>query len=90
MQLITPTAQMWKALFNDPQFQSGTITVRGPVTTAADKAETAIYFTLTCDRAAASKIDWDAVDGHGIRTQCDYKAQTEGLPGYTGSARTAT
>ena len=90
MQLISPTAPMWKALFNDPQFLSGTLTVRGPVTTAEGKAETAIYFTLTCDRAAASKIDWDNVDGHGIRTQCDYKAQTEGLPGYTGPARTGT
>lgn len=87
MQLISPTAQMWKAMFNDSQFQSGTITVKGPATTAGGKTETTVYFTLTCDRADASKIDWDIVDGHGIRTQCDYEPQTEGLPGYAEPTR---
>jgi hypothetical protein len=33
-QLFQPTAQMWKALFADPKFQSGTVTVRGPVATS--------------------------------------------------------
>jgi hypothetical protein len=58
MQLFLPTAPMWKALFADPQFQSGTVTVRGPVNTSESHGETAIYFTLTCDRADAAKIDW--------------------------------
>jgi hypothetical protein len=79
-QLFLPTAPMWKALFADPQFQSGTVTVRGPVATSESNNETAIYFTLTCDRDDAAKVDWGTVDGHGIRTQCDYKPQAPGLP----------
>ncbi len=81
-QLVVPTAQMWKAMFTDAQFQNGTITIQGPVSTAAGKTELATYFSLACDRAVASKINWDTVDGHDIRTQCDYKPQTKGLPGY--------
>jgi hypothetical protein len=82
-QLFLPTAQMWKALFADPQFQSGTVTVRGPVATSGSNNQTGIYFTLTCDRSDAAKVDWGTVDGHGIRTQCDYKPQAQGLPGPT-------
>lgn len=85
-QLFSPTVQMWKALFADPQFQSGTVTVRGPVATSETNKQTAIYFTLTCDRAAAAKVDWGTVDGYGIRTQCDYKPQARGLPGHTESS----
>jgi hypothetical protein len=87
-QLFSPTAQMWKALFADPQFQSGTVTVRGPVPTSESNKQTAVYFTLTCDRAAAAKVDWGAVDGRAIRTQCDYKPQTPGLPEHTESSAT--
>ena len=87
-QLFLPTAQMWKALFADPQFQSGTVTVRGPVATSDSNNQTATYFTLTCDRDDAAKVDWRTVDGHGIRTQCDYKPQARGLPGPTESSAT--
>ena len=83
LQLVKPTRQIWKALFTDPHFQSGTIRVRGPVTTIGGKAETGVYYLLTCDRDAASHIDWNNVDGKGIRLLCDYQAQTQGLPGYT-------
>lgn len=79
-QLILPTAQIWKALFNDPQFQSGTVTVKGPVPMARGDDQIATYFALTCDRAAASKINWDHTDGHGMRVQCTYKPQTRGMP----------
>jgi hypothetical protein len=79
-QLFLPTVQMWKGLFTDPQFQSGTITVKGPVSPAQGKSGTGIYFTLTCDRAAASKINWDTVDGHELRHECAYKPETQGLP----------
>ena len=87
-QLFLPTAQMWKALFADPQFQSATVTVRGPVATSESNSATATYFTLTCDRTDAAKIDWSSVDGQGIRTQCDYKPQTQGLPEHTESSAT--
>ena len=83
LQLVEPTRQIWKALLTDPQFQSGTIRVRGPVTAIGGKAETGVYYLLTCDRDTASHIDWNNVDGKGIRTLCDYQAQTQGLPGYT-------
>ena len=84
-QLFLPTAQMWKALFTDPQFQRGTVTVRGP---SLSNSETAIYFTLTCDRNDAAKIDWSSVDGHGIRTGCDYAPQVQGLPDQASSSPT--
>lgn len=87
-QLFLPTAQMWKALFTDPQFQSGTVTVRGPVNASESNSVPAIYFTLTCDRADAAKIDWGTVDGHGIRTQCDYKPEAQGLPDHTEPSQT--
>jgi hypothetical protein len=89
LQLVKPTRQIWKALFTDPQFQSGTIRVRGPVTTIGGKAQTGAYYLLTCDRDSASHIDWNNVDGKGIRNLCDYQAQTQGLPGYIlpGAAR---
>jgi hypothetical protein len=87
-QLFLPTAQMWKALFADPQFQSATVTVRGPVATSESNSATAIYFTLTCDPTSATRIDWGSVDGQGIRTQCDYKPQTQGLPEHTESSPT--
>ncbi len=81
-QLVIPTAQMWKAMFTDEQYQNGSITLQGPVNTAGGKTELATYFTLACDRAVASKINWDTVDGHSIRQQCNYRPQTRGLPGY--------
>ncbi len=79
-QLFLPTAQMWKGLFTDPQFQSGTITVKGPLSAVQINAGTGTYFTLTCDRAAASKISWESVDGHELRHQCVYKPEAQGLP----------
>jgi hypothetical protein len=82
MQLFMPTVQMWKALFIDPQFQSGTITVAGPISTAQSNDETATYFSLSCNRADAAKLNWDTVDGHELRGQCDYQPKTQGLPEY--------
>jgi hypothetical protein len=79
-QLILPTAQVWKALFNDSKFQSGTVTVNGPVPMAKGDDQIATYFALTCDRTAASKINWDRTDGHGIRAQCSYQPKTRGMP----------
>jgi hypothetical protein len=80
-QVILPTRQMWKALFSDARFQYGTITVSGPVKTIGGETETGTYYTLTCDRNSASQINWDNVDGNGLRTLCDYHGLTDGLPG---------
>jgi hypothetical protein len=73
VKLVEPTRQVWKALFTDPQFRSGTFKVSGPVITIGGKFHTSLYYTLTCDRDAASQIDWDHVYGAGIRTLCDYE-----------------
>ena len=58
-ELILPTRQIWKALFTDPQFQNGTITVSGPTKSVGGKSGISPLFTLPCDREAASQIDWD-------------------------------
>jgi hypothetical protein len=79
-EMIEPTRQIWKALFADPTFQSGTITVSGPVTAIGGKPATDIYFSLTCDRRAAGKIDWDTIDGKGLRMRCSYSPKIKGMP----------
>jgi hypothetical protein len=80
-ELLYPTRQIWKALFTDPHFQSGTMNISGPVTTVGGKSETALLLTVTCDRNAASQIDWDKVDGDGLRTLCGFQAHVAGFPG---------
>lgn len=80
-ELLYPTRQIWKALFTDPKFQSGTMNISGPVTTVGGKSETAPLLTLTCDRDALSQIDWDKIDGDGFRTLCGFVAHSAGLPG---------
>jgi sugar lactone lactonase YvrE len=89
IELVLPTRQMWKAMFTDPHFQSGTITVSGPAKTLRGK-DTSVLFTLSCDRSAASQIDWNNVDAKGLKTSCDYTRQVElpftGLNGPTGVA----
>jgi hypothetical protein len=92
VELILPTRQIWKAMFTDPQFQNGTITVSGPVKTMRGKEtkETSVLFTLSCDRGAASQIDWNNIDAKGLKTLCNYTRQVElpftGLNGPTGVA----
>ncbi len=89
VELMLPTRQVWKAMFTDPQFQSGTITVSGPAQTMRGK-EKSVFFTLSCDRGAASQIDWNNIDAQGLKTLCNYTQQIElpftGLHGPTGVA----
>jgi hypothetical protein len=80
-EMIEPTRQIWKTLFADPQFQSGTIVVSGPVASVGGTSSVEVYFTLTCDRHAAAQIDWDKVNGNGLRTLCTYSPELKGLPG---------
>ena len=79
LELIQPTAQIWKGLFEDPNFQSGTITVSGPVTSVGGVNSNGPLFMLSCDRTAASQINWDNVDGNGLRTLCQYTKIAKGL-----------
>jgi hypothetical protein len=55
VEMIEPTRQIWKTLFADPQFQSGTIVVSGPMTSVGGTSSTGVYYMLTCDRRAASE-----------------------------------
>lgn len=79
LELIDPTRQIWKALFEDSNFRSGTITVSGPATSVGGKTTNSPLFTLTCDRSAAAQIDWDNVGVQGLKTLCNYTAHVGGL-----------
>ena len=81
VEMIEPTRQMWKTLFADPQFQSGTIVVSGPMASVGGTSATSVYYMLTCDRRAAAEIEWDKVDGKRLRTVCRYSPELKGLPG---------
>lgn len=78
-ELIRPTRQIWKTLFTDPKFESGTITVSGsqPLTGASDQP----YYKLSCDRQHTAHVDWSDIDGWGLRRSCDYSPLADGMPG---------
>lgn len=80
-EMVRPTRQIWKTLFADPQFQSGTITVSGPATSDNAKSTTEQYYSLTCDRQHTANLDWKNVDGWSIRQHCDYSPLTAVMPG---------
>jgi hypothetical protein len=79
LELLAPTRGIWKKLFSDPRFDNGTMVVSGPTTTVGGKSEESILFTLSCDRRAAAQIDWNVVDGKGIRTLCKYIPAVNGI-----------
>jgi hypothetical protein len=76
---VQPTMQIWKGMFEDPQFQTGTITVDGPQTSIGGQSSTGPLFTLSCDRSAANEINWDQVGETGIKTLCSYHALVRGM-----------
>ncbi len=78
-ELIRPTRDIWKTLFTDPKFQSGTITVSGPQT--SEDTATQPYYTLSCDRQHTAHTDWSDIDGWGLRQRCDYSPLIGGMPG---------
>lgn len=80
-ELIRPTRQIWKTLFADPRFQSGTITVSGPAISDGLKSPKQPYYSLTCDRQHTAQVDWRDIDGWGIRHTCDYAPLANGMPG---------
>lgn len=80
-EMIRPTRQIWKTLFADPRFQSGTITVSGPATSEGFHSPTQPYYSLTCDRQQAAQIDWKNIDGWGLRQSCEYSPMARGMPG---------
>ncbi len=50
VELILPTRQIWKAIFTDPQFRNGTITVSGPVKAGRGKETSVFFFRSREDR----------------------------------------
>jgi hypothetical protein len=76
IELIQPTRQIWKALFLDARFDSGIITVSGPVITDDGNVQISQLFTLRCNRDVGSAVDWKLVSGLVIRRVCDYSAQS--------------
>jgi hypothetical protein len=57
------------------------VVVSGSVAAVGGTSSIEVYFTLTRDRSAAAQIDWDKVNGNGLRTLCTYSLELKGLPG---------
>ena len=74
IELLLPTRQMWKAMFADPNFQRGTITVSAPTETLRGTAVTPLL-SISCARGAVSRVDWHAVDVEGMKAACEYTEQ---------------
>jgi hypothetical protein len=79
LELVDPTAQIWKGLFEDPRFRSGLITVSGPLVSQGGKSSDGPMFTLDCNRGDADQIDWDQVDAHGLQSICTFHQMIESL-----------
>lgn len=79
VELLEPQRPIWKALFADPRFTRGSIEVDGPLSSVGGKRSVGAYLTLSCDRAASNQIDWDNVDGKGLRTLCTYTPMAKGV-----------
>ncbi len=75
-ELIEPTRQLWKAMFEDPEFQEATIVVSGPTVTTGGQHGTGEYFVLKCNRSDEAGIDWDTVEASGIEELCEYEKKS--------------
>ncbi len=71
-ELLRAQRPIWKALFSDPRFRRGRIMVYGPTTDAGGKEDVSQVMLVVCDREAHRQIDWDNVDGDGIKAICEY------------------
>jgi hypothetical protein len=71
-ELIAPTRQLWKTMFEDPKLQDAQIIVSGPGTSVGGKHGKRVYFSLLCNRADDEQINWDSVQPSGIETVCEY------------------
>jgi hypothetical protein len=77
-ELIQPTRQIWKALFEDSNIKKAKIMVGGPV--ALNEQESArLLYSLECSRENASQINWDAseanwpeVEAYDLKKICKY------------------
>jgi hypothetical protein len=79
LELIQPTAQIWKGLFEDRKFKGGIIEVKGPATSVGGKTTNSDLFSLSCDRQASNQIDWNDVQASGLKSLCVFIQQVKGL-----------
>lgn len=74
--LFIEVSDLYKHLFGDPLFQSGTITILGDLVTAGGKDVVGPVLKVTCTRSDANQIDWDNLPftnyGEGLKSICDY------------------
>ncbi len=76
-ELMQPTRQIWKALFEDPSTKAAKITVEGPVTSVGGQKSTGTIYWLECTREDASQINWDEVEADGMKKLCNYHKEVE-------------
>jgi hypothetical protein len=76
-ELMQPTRQVWKALFEDPSIKAAKITVEGPVTSVGGQKSTGTIYWLECTREDASQINWDEVEADGMKKLCNYHKEVE-------------
>lgn len=72
-ELVLAQSEVWKGMFDDPQFDGGVITLRGPVTSVGGKQSTADVLRVACNRQAARQINWGNVDADGMRALCNWQ-----------------
>jgi hypothetical protein len=71
-ELIQPTRQIWKALFEDSNIQDAKITVEGPVVSVGGQKSIGELYSLSCTREDANQINWDGVEADGLKKICEY------------------
>jgi hypothetical protein len=71
-ELMQPTRQIWKALFEDQNLKSAKITVEGPLVSVGGKKSAGPLYWLECTREDASQINWDEVEADGMKKICEY------------------
>jgi hypothetical protein len=72
-EMILPTRQIYKAIFEDASIQAAKITAEGPLKSLGGKSSVGPIYELECTKEQASQINWDEVDEHGMTQICKYE-----------------
>ncbi len=79
LEVVGPTEQIWKGLFEDSRFNSGLITVSGPLVSQGGKSSNGPLFSLDCNRSDADLIDWDTVTAKNMQEICTFDQMVSSL-----------
>lgn len=79
LELFQPMRPIFRALFGVRDVQGVVIQVSGPTTSIGGKTSDNTLFTLGCNRAADSQIDWSNVDEAGLKQLCTFVAAVKGM-----------